>query len=57
MRFLADENFRLDVIKFLKSEGHDVKGVIPQASDEAVADSLKNGKTFLVEENSAIELE
>ena len=48
MRFLADENFRLDVIKFLKTAGHDVEGVIPQTPDEIVADSLKKEKRVLL---------
>src|SRR5205085_1482228 len=37
MRFLADENLRRDVVKYLREQGHDVLPVPPGATDAAVA--------------------
>ena len=48
MRFLTDENFRLDVINFLRSAGHDVEQVAARTPDEAVADLLKKEKRILL---------
>ena len=48
MRFLADENFRTDVINFLKSLGHDIKKVPPRSSDTIVAALAKRENRILL---------
>ena len=52
MRFLADENFRHDVIKFLISQGHDVKRLPKRTSDEIVAQSAHLEKRILLTNDS-----
>ena len=52
MRFLADENFRLDVVKWLASQGHDVKFVVTGSSDKIVATLAKNEKRILLTNDS-----
>ncbi len=48
MRFLSDENFRSDVVKFLQNRGHDVK-VAPKGSlDRHVAALAKKEKRVLL---------
>jgi len=48
MRLLADENIRRDVIGFLSAEGHDVKGIAPGTSDQALgSQARKERRTIL----------
>ena len=48
MRFLSDENFRLDVVKFLENQGHDVKKTPKRYSDKQVAVLAKKEKRILL---------
>ena len=52
MRFLADENFRFDVIEFLKSNDHDIKRVSARSSDQAIAAYAKKEKRILLTNDS-----
>ena len=52
MYFLADENFRFDVIEFLKSNGHDVTRVVPRSSDKEIAAYAKKEKRILLTNDS-----
>lgn len=48
MRFLSDENLRWDVVKFLKTRGHDIKTSPPRASDKVVINLAKKEKRILL---------
>ena len=48
MRFLSDENFRWDVVKFLEAQGHDIKISPKKASDKIVANLAKKEKRILL---------
>jgi uncharacterized protein with PIN domain len=48
MRFLADENFRWDVIRFLKDQGHDVKSAPRNTEDKKVVDTAHKEKRILL---------
>ena len=48
MRFLSDENFRRDVVKFLEHQGHDVKIVPANSSDKMVAALAKKEKRAIL---------
>ena len=52
MRFLADENFRWDVIEFLESNGHDVARVSSRSSDQTIATHAKKEKRILLTNDS-----
>ena len=52
MRFLSDENFRLDVIEFLERQGHDVKKVPKRSSDKSIASLAKKDKRILLTNDS-----
>ncbi len=52
MRFLADENFRLDVMRFLRSKGHDVKRITSRSSDKEVAVCARKEKRILLTNDS-----
>ena len=48
MRFLADENFRWDVIRFLEKQGHNVKLSPRNTDDKKVADIAHKEKRILL---------
>jgi hypothetical protein len=48
MRFLADENFRHDVIAYLDSHGHDVKITPKGVADIQIASLAKKEKRVLL---------
>jgi predicted nuclease of predicted toxin-antitoxin system len=54
MRFLADESFDFDVVRALRSAGHDVQAVAeisPRAADSDVVDlAVKENKLLLTED-------
>ena len=52
MQFLADENFRFDVIKFLISTGNDVIRINPGSSDKTVAVLAKKEKRILLTQDT-----
>ena len=52
MRFLADENFRFDVIEFLKSNGHDVARGVSRSNDKEIAAHAKRERRILLTNDS-----
>ena len=48
MRFLADENFRLDVVKWLKLQGHDVNWAASRLPDKTLANLAKTENRILL---------
>ena len=48
MRFLADENFRQDVVHWMVSHGADVRSVSKQSSDKSIADACKKEDRVLL---------
>ncbi len=48
MRFLSDENFRWDVVRFLEAQGHDIKISPSKSSDKVVINLAKKEKRILL---------
>ena len=52
MQFLADENFRLDVIRFLQKQGHDIKLSQRGSDDKKIAHiAHKENRILLTNDN------